>query len=76
MVDRIHDSIQITEEQIPHLAALAVRAAYARARAAGQTVMIAEAGQLIEILPDGSRRVVKSLKPPVRVGPPRIISLP
>jgi hypothetical protein len=64
-----------TEDQIPALAAMAVEQAFRDALAAGQSVLIAESGFLVEISPDGGRRVVKRIAPNIPVTAGQIISL-
>jgi hypothetical protein len=73
--DQSDASLELAEEQIPELAAQAVRQAYTDALAAGQTVLVAEAGFLIEVSPDGGRRIVKPLPRHVSIGPRRVIFL-
>lgn len=52
------------EEQIPGLAERATNQAFLETLASGETVLIAENGKLIEIFPDGSRKVIKQITPP------------
>ena len=58
------------EEHIPELADAAVRLAYWQALAAGSVVLVREDDDLVEVSPDGTRRVVRALPPalPVTVG--------
>jgi hypothetical protein len=51
------------EEQIPELAAKAFKEAYLAALASGSTVLMSEAGNLVEIFPDGRRKIIKPLHP-------------
>ena len=55
------------EESIPELAEAAVTQAYWRALAAGHSVLKAENGMLIEVHPDGTKKVIKKLAPPTPV---------
>jgi len=55
------------EEGIPELAEAAVTEAYWRALAAGHSVLKAEDGMLIEVHPDGTKKVIKKLPPPTCV---------
>jgi hypothetical protein len=64
-----------TEDQIPMLAAMAVEQAYRQALAAGQHVLVADSGVLIDVAPDGTRRVVKQLEPNIPVKAGQVISL-
>ena len=56
-------SMQIMEERIPALAAVAVEKAYKEALAAGMTVLEAVNDQLVETSANGARRVIKNLPP-------------
>ena len=64
-----------TADQIPMLAAMATKQAYERALAAGQSVLIADNGALVEISPDGSRRVIRQIAPNIPVKAGQVISL-
>lgn len=55
--------IEKSEDQIPGLAELAVKKAYEDAMNAGQSVLTAESGCIIEVFPDGSRREIKRIEP-------------
>jgi hypothetical protein len=55
------------EESIPELAETAVKQAYWRALAAGCSVLKTENGMLIEVYPDGTRKIIKKLAPPIPV---------
>ena len=57
------------EAHIPELAEAAVKQAYWQALASGSKVLKSEKGELIEISPDGSRRVLKKLMPSTPVQP-------
>ena len=59
--------LDFLEQQIPILAEMAVQQAYWQTLTSGDKVMIAENGFLIEVSPDGSRRVVKEIGKPVKV---------
>ena len=58
------------EEHIPELAEAAFKQAYWAALASGSTVLISENGNLVEVFPDGARKVIKPLPPstPVAIG--------
>jgi hypothetical protein len=49
------------EEHIPDLAEAAVKQAYWQALASGSSVLERENGYLVEVFPDGSRKIIKSL---------------
>jgi len=57
------ESMRYLEEHIPILADAAVKQAYWQALAAGSSVLISEDGVLIEMFPDGTRKVLKQLEP-------------
>ena len=59
--------LDFLEHQIPILAEMAMQQAYWQTLTSGDKVMIAENGFLIEVSPDGSRRVVKEIGKPVKV---------
>ena len=56
------EAIDYLEQFIPELAALATRQAYLQALASGQSVLIAENGQLIEIFPNGTKKLIKEIE--------------
>ena len=58
------------EAHIPELAAVAFKQAYWAALASGSSVLMSEDDNLVEIFPDGNRRVIKPLPPgiPVTLG--------
>ena len=60
-------SMIFLEEHIPDLAIAAVKQAYWQALASGSSVLMCEAGNLIEIHPDGTRKIIKKLSPPIYV---------
>lgn len=63
------EAIQHLEAHLPELFAAAVTQAYQAALAAGHTVLQREGDDLVEVSPDGSRRVIKPLPPLVPVEP-------
>jgi hypothetical protein len=69
-------NIEFLEEHIPELAEAAVTQAYWQALASGNSVLESENGVIYEVFPDGTRKVVKNIEPPVPVekGAKRIIS--
>ncbi len=62
-------AMRVLESSIPELASGAVRQAYVRALASGSTVVEVINGQLVESRPDGTRKVLKQLPPPIHVQP-------
>ena len=63
------------EAHIPELAAVAFKQAYWAALAFGSSVLMNENDQLVEIFPDGSRKVIKPLPPGIPVTPGQKIDL-
>ena len=59
--------LDFLEQQIPILAETAMRQANWQTLTLGNSVMIAENGFLVEVSPDGSRKVVKEIGKPVKV---------
>ena len=55
------------EEHIPELAEVAFKQAYWAALASGNSVLISENGNLIEIFPDGKKKFIKHLTPFISV---------
>ncbi|HEX4839079.1 MAG TPA: hypothetical protein VFU89_01405 [Rhabdochlamydiaceae bacterium] len=58
------------EEHIPELAEVAFKQAYWAALASGSSVLVRENGNLVEVFPDGTRKVIKPFPPstPVAIG--------
>ena len=59
--------LDFLEQQIPILAETAMKQAYWQTLTSGNSVMIAENGFLVEVSPDGSRKVVKEISEPFKV---------
>ena len=57
------ESMQFLEENIPILADAAVKQAYWQALASSSSVLVCEDGALVEMFPDGTRKVLKQLEP-------------
>ena len=55
--------ILFLEEHIPELASAAVKQAYWQALASGSSVRQRENDNLVEVFPDGSRKIMKLLPP-------------
>ena len=62
-------AMRYLEEHIPELASAAITQAYWQALASGSSVLARENGNLVEISPDGSRKVIKPLPPQTLVQP-------
>ena len=56
-------AISFLEEHIPELVDLAIKQAYWNALASGNSVLESENGFLVEVYPDGTRKVIKQLPP-------------
>lgn len=63
-------ALDYLEEQIPVLGASALTIAYWGALARGHSVLEVEGDTIVEVFPDGTRRVVKAVEPgtPALVG--------
>lgn len=59
--------MEFLEEHIPEMVEGAVTQAYWAALASGCKVLIAEEGKLIEVSPNGTRKVLRSIPPPISV---------
>lgn len=62
-------AMSFQEEKIPELAEGAFKRAYYQSLAAGNTVIEAINGELVETAPDGSRKVLKRLPKPIEIAP-------
>ena len=61
------ESMRFLEEHIPDLADAAVKQAYWQALATGSSVLVSENNVLVEMFPDGTRKVLKQLEPQTAV---------
>ncbi len=63
-------ALRFLEDHIPELADAAIKQAYWRALASGYKVLASEGGNLVEVYPDGTRKIIKALLPstPVTLG--------
>ncbi|WP_080057869.1 hypothetical protein [Spirosoma aerolatum] len=57
-------AVDYLEQQIPELAAIATRQAYWQSLASGDSVLVAENGQILEVKPDGTRTYIKTVDKP------------
>lgn len=69
------EELDYLEEHIPELAEIAFKQAYWAALASGSTVLMSENGNLVEVFPDGKRRVIKPLPPSTPVTPGQKLEL-
>lgn len=60
-------AIGFLEQHIPEQAVMALKQAYWQALASGSNVLICEDGHLVEIRPDGTRKILKKVPPPIQV---------
>ena len=66
MPDR-ENNIQKLENRFPATSGSAFAAARAQILASGQSVLQSEQGVIYEVFPDGTRRRVKDIEPPILV---------
>lgn len=66
---------QRLEESIPKLAKNATALACRRALTSGNRILIAEAGEVVEVHPNGTRRAVKKIEPSVKMRKGQIIKI-
>ncbi|MCU0326208.1 MAG: hypothetical protein MUF45_13280 [Spirosomaceae bacterium] len=59
--------IDFLEKQIPIMAEYATKQAYIETLASGDKVMIADNGKLVEVYPDGTRKIIKEIAKPIKV---------
>ena len=64
------------EDHIPELADAAIKQAYWSALASGSSVLECSDGILYEVSPDGSKRQIKKVKPPLPVTIGQRLELP
>lgn len=60
-------TIEYLEQHIPELADAATKQAYWQTLASGNSVLVAENGELREVFPDGTIRFVKKIEPSVKI---------
>ena len=67
-------SMQFLEDHIPDLADAAFTQAYWQALATGSSVLKVEQGKIVEVFPDGSRKLIKQISAtiPVTLGQKRL----
>lgn len=61
------EALDYLEQQIPSLSAAAVDVAYWQALASGQAVLVSGEDGIYQALPDGTRKLVKTLAKPLSV---------
>ncbi len=60
-------AIDYLETQIPELAELALRRAYWQTLASGNSVTVLENDEIVEISPEGTRKVIKKINRSLKV---------
>lgn len=75
IMSRTNETIQEAEERIPQLAKSATRSAYRKVLASGNTVLVAENGEIRRVHPDGSTEFVKKSFPAVKMRKGTIIKI-
>jgi hypothetical protein len=60
--------IDYLEQQIPELAAAVTKIAYWQALASGNSVLVSENGEIVEVFPDGTRKFVQKTEPYIKTG--------
>ncbi|WP_227657632.1 hypothetical protein, partial [Candidatus Magnetaquicoccus inordinatus] len=66
-------TMQFLEEHIPDLAEPAFKQAYWQALASGSSVLEVEGNQIVEVFPDGTRKLIKQIKQAIPVTPDMMI---
>lgn len=61
------EAMHFLEEQIAAMADSAAKQAYLRTLAAGHSVLESENNALVEVHPDGTRRIIKKITPAIPV---------
>ena len=62
------EAMTYLEERIPELAENATNQAFLETLASGETVLVAEKGNIVEVFPDGTRKIIK------KIGSPQIVN--
>ena len=59
--------IKYLEAHIPEMVDGATRQAYWQALASGDSVLVSENGHIVEVFPDGTRKIIKKIDPLIRI---------
>lgn len=59
--------IRYLEEKIPTLAEGAVKQAYLHTLLSGLSILEIENGAIVEVFPDGTKKIIKKLLPPIPI---------
>jgi hypothetical protein len=69
--------IQMFESKVPELSAYAVNQAFLEARKEGLSVVVSnDSSSIVEILPNGDRRFIKQIAPPLKMAIGPTIQIP
>lgn len=60
-------TIRYLEEHIPDLAEVAIKQAYWKALASGNSVLKCRNGFLVKVYPDGTEEIIREIEPPVKI---------
>jgi hypothetical protein len=74
-VELSEKALDYLEGHMPELAEIAFKEAYWAALASGSTVLMSENGNLVEVFPDGERKIIKPLPPATPVTPGQKLEL-
>ena len=61
------EELDFLETQIPDLAEAAFKQAYWAALSSGSSVLVSEGGYLVEVFPNGHKKIIKPLPPSIPV---------
>ena len=59
--------LNFLEENMPEMMATATKQAFWETLSSGDSVLIAEAGQIVRIYPDGRKEFVKNIPQPIKI---------
>ncbi len=68
-------SIEFLEKHIPELAEAATKQAFWQTLASGNSVLISDNGNIKEVFPDGTSRIVDKNEPPIKMKKGLIIKI-
>jgi hypothetical protein len=74
MPDQETDIVKL-EDQFPPASGSAFAAARQQVLASGQSVLESEDGKIFEVFPNGTKRLIKTIEPPVPVVPGQKIAI-
>lgn len=59
--------IQNLEEQFPYIAEASARQAYWEALSSGSSVLVVENNEVVEVFPDGSRKIIEKVESDISI---------